>query len=470
MGKLGEIKGLTRATLDMLEGIRADLVRTDDDWQEWGFPQLVNALKQWTERNPSSQEDRGGVSTNFREISHNIQKRENIFQAKQEWRRRGCVYCDGDEHKSAECKKVAGIGLRREHLKKRRLCFNCTGANHKATECRTKSGCQHCGARHHTSICDKPSDQVLLATGEQRVIYPIVIVTINGVKCRALLDTGAGSSYISEKLVSLLGKRPVLKQNRQIDMMLSTVNKKFEIYNVEIQSLKGDFKLEVDVSKVDREELLSVKNPKYQHVLRKYKHLHGVTMDDVSEKTELPVHLILGASECAKIKTSTKACVGKPGEPVVEYTKFGWTLISPGEEIEIEKSFFAKSSIVDYEKLCSLDVLGLKDSDDGNQSSTFEEFKDQLERKPEGFYETGLLWKSGKTELPNNRIGSLARSGKLVKRLEKDPELFSAYDKIMKDQESEGIIEEVNCEGHGNVFYLPHKPVIRGMLRAQKSE
>ena len=60
MGKLGEIKGLTRGTLDKLEGIRADLVRTDDNWQEWGFPKLVNALKQWTERNPSSQDDRGG--------------------------------------------------------------------------------------------------------------------------------------------------------------------------------------------------------------------------------------------------------------------------------------------------------------------------------------------------------------------------------------------------------------------------
>ena len=32
--------------------------------------------------------------------------------------------------------------------------------------------------------------------------------------------------------------------------------------------------------------------------------------------------------------------------------------MSPGEEIETEKFFFAKSSIVDYEELCSLDVLG----------------------------------------------------------------------------------------------------------------
>ena len=118
--------------------------------------------------------------------------------------------------------------------------------------------------------------------------------------------------------------------------------------------------------------------------------------------------------------------MGKPREPAAEHTKFGWTIMSPGEDIESEKFFFAISSIVDYEKLCSLDALGLKGSDDENQSSIFEEFKDQQERKPEGFYETGLMWKSGETELPDNRMGSLARLGKLVQKLEKDPELSSA--------------------------------------------
>ena len=46
MGKLREISGYTRATLDKLEGIRADLVRLDDEWQLWGFPQLVGGFPQ----------------------------------------------------------------------------------------------------------------------------------------------------------------------------------------------------------------------------------------------------------------------------------------------------------------------------------------------------------------------------------------------------------------------------------------
>jgi len=43
--------------------------------------------------------------------------------------------------------------------------------------------------RHHTSICDRDSQQMLLATGEEAVIYPVVVVDVGGIKCRALLDT-----------------------------------------------------------------------------------------------------------------------------------------------------------------------------------------------------------------------------------------------------------------------------------------
>ena len=40
-----------RLTLDKLCGIRADLVRTDDNWQNWGFKELIEAIRKWTERN-----------------------------------------------------------------------------------------------------------------------------------------------------------------------------------------------------------------------------------------------------------------------------------------------------------------------------------------------------------------------------------------------------------------------------------
>ena len=45
MGRKKDIRGNVRLTLDKLPGKRADLVRLDDNLQEWRFPQLVGALR-----------------------------------------------------------------------------------------------------------------------------------------------------------------------------------------------------------------------------------------------------------------------------------------------------------------------------------------------------------------------------------------------------------------------------------------
>ena len=88
-----------------------------------------------------------------------------------------------------------------------------------------KRGCQICRGRHHTSICDKTPDKMLTATGEGTVTYPVVVVIVNGVKCQALLDTGAGSCYVSEALVRHLGKKPVRREHRCIDIMMHYTKK-----------------------------------------------------------------------------------------------------------------------------------------------------------------------------------------------------------------------------------------------------
>ena len=43
--------------------------------------------------------------------------------------------------------------------------------------------------------------------------------------------------------------------------------------------------------------------------------------------------------------------MGLPGEPIAELTKFGWVIVSPGEETEVTNMFFSKTSLHDYEKI-----------------------------------------------------------------------------------------------------------------------
>ena len=86
--------------------------------------------------------------------------------------------------------------------------------------------------------------------------------------------------------------------------------------------------------------LLTLTNPWYKDILAKYDHLRGVEIDDIDLKRELPIYLILGTSECTKMKTETVPKMGKPGEPIAELTRFGWTLLSPGSEPDLTKMFY----------------------------------------------------------------------------------------------------------------------------------
>ena len=76
---------------------------------------------------------------------------------------------------------------------------------------------------------------------------------------------------------------------------------------------------------------------------------------------------------------------------------------------EHESMMLTWSTIEDYSQLCALDVHGLEDKPDGNQSTVYDEFKEQLVKSKEGWYETKLLWKVNHPELPNSKGGSLGR-------------------------------------------------------------
>ena len=436
MGKIKEINGYVRVTLDKLPGIRA-------------FPQMLEALRKWCDRNPLHSSNQ----------SNKLQDR--FFNSRQEdYRQRLCVYCTSTSHKSVNCDKIASVGDTKKYLSERRLCFNCTGTRHRAAECHITRSCQKCNGRHHTSICDKEPQQLLLTTFEDEVIYPVVVVNVNGITCQALLDRGAGSSYASATLVKHLGKQPPRTECKRIDMMLCSTNQKIAQYDVSISSIRGKFEMTTMVSKVDKSVLLSIPNPRYADKIKTFSHLAGVNMDDEDTKPELPIHLILGASEYSRIKTHTKPKIGKAGELITELTTLGWTMMSAGKEVGLNSVYLTRTSSAEYQQLCSLDTLGLQDRPEGDQQCVYEEFKEHLRRSDKGWYETGLLRKHGHEPLQSNEHGSLRRLENLTKKLQREPDVLAQYDQIIQDQLEMGIVERVMSEPVGREFYIPHKPVI----------
>ena len=91
-------------------------------------------------------------------------------------------------------------------------------------------------------------------------------------------------------------------------------------------------------------------------------------------------------------------------------------------------------------------------------------------RRPEGWYETGLLWKGNHPPLANNKEGSIKRLESLVKKLVKQPDMLAEYDSIIKDQLSQGIVERAEEEPSGKEFYIPHKSVVRETAESTKTQ
>ena len=80
-------------------------------------------------------------------------------------------------------------------------------------------------------------------------------------------------------------------------------------------------------------------------------------MEETDTKELLPIHVILGANEYTKIRTAGYQRAGAVGEPMAEQTRFGWTIMSSGAEVDSQNMFLTQTSIGDYEELCRMDVL-----------------------------------------------------------------------------------------------------------------
>ena len=96
----------------------------------------------------------------------------------------------------------------------------------------------------------------MLVTTETNVTYPVAIIKVNGVKCRALLDTGSGSSYISQSFIDLHKINPVKKEYETIKTITNSTTKKLKIYNLKVENLDENLSFQTELNKLEREVVL----------------------------------------------------------------------------------------------------------------------------------------------------------------------------------------------------------------------
>ena len=143
---------------------------------------------------------------------------------------------------------------------------------------------------------------MLLTTNTSLVTYPVLVIQVEGLKCRALIDTGAGSSYASSKLINKINKKPIRRETKRIETQMHSVVKKAEIYQFKIGDINQEFKIGIEINKLEKEVLQELPNPNYPDIQKSYNHLKDIIINDTDTKNDLPVHVILGTGDYRKLR------------------------------------------------------------------------------------------------------------------------------------------------------------------------
>ncbi|GFS49085.1 integrase catalytic domain-containing protein [Trichonephila clavipes] len=115
-------------------------------------------------------------------------------------------------------------------------------------------------------------------------------------------------------------------------------------------------------------------------------------------------------------------------------------------------------------KFWDLEAIGIKaESSCDPDDQAIQHFKSSV-RFNSGRYEVGFPWKGHTQELNDNFSVAEKRVKSLTRRFIRDPTLYIQYSEILKEYESQGIIErvlETEKPTDRAVFYLPHQAVFR---------
>ena len=106
---------------------------------------------------------------------------------------------------------------------------------------------------------------------------------------------------------------------------------------------------------------------------------------------EYPIHMILGDSAYCRIRTE-EVYKGKPGEPIVEGTTFGWVI--HGGKVSDSQSFFSRDTS---------SALGVKDRGEDDELHVYTEFKENMVRKHDGRYQINIPWIPGAKPAGTNK-------------------------------------------------------------------
>ena len=110
-----KLHGFVMATLNKLPQVKPDLMRVDENWEDWLMEDLIDALQKWLRR-----------TTQRPALNNTRRLRSHLFMLKGEKPTPYCLFCRKQDHWSYSCTVVTELVDRRKFFMDHILCFNCS--------------------------------------------------------------------------------------------------------------------------------------------------------------------------------------------------------------------------------------------------------------------------------------------------------------------------------------------------------
>ncbi|CAL8111098.1 unnamed protein product [Orchesella dallaii] len=420
-------------------------------------------------------------------------------------------------HKLQHCPKFKAMTVedRFNVVKKNRICFSCLNPGHSWSRCNMKAVCgvNGCAKNHnrllHTEkrkeredvpatgpvpIEDKSSYRTSLHRGQVfgngngqisgvisaakstvdsgMVIMRVVPVTLHGpkgiVKANAFLDEGSSVTMLDADVASSLGL-----QGEEAPLSLSWLNSCSRSMDSKLVDLKIQG-LEKNAEEFRLKNVRTVKNlnlpvqPLNSYKLwKRWKHLEGVPYPDILDKK--PVILI--GQDNIDLTMPRKIVEGPRNSPVATFTKLGWVVHGRNYMKQCEDAGVSFVAIENQDDLLHetvkenfrLDALGVisekslpKSKDDIRADAMMED----MSRRVEDGWETGMLWKTDDITLPPSKHAAMRRLKLLEKQMDEDPEFSDLYCAKIDEYIEKGFCQKLSPSDleneTGREWYLPH--------------
>ena len=240
-----------------------------------------------------------------------------------------CWICKPEKHPLHTCPKWASytVPQRLGHVRSKNICANCLAGGHTLSQCKSTYRCRDCGQNHHTSIHqDSATTTPVNSAAAKAHQVPDALMTTaqvlligprgQEVKARALIDSGAGLSIISHKVVGL----PLHPSNLQLTGVQGSMTRPVKFFTSLTISplLNREKKIHCKPAVV---QVVTADIPAWKiQPVNELPHLLGLHLADAEYNIPNRIDILLGADMAPRIMSKMVPRTGQDNEPMAQAT------------------------------------------------------------------------------------------------------------------------------------------------------